>query len=126
MAKVLLPIGITSAAVTAIFLEAAMPSGPFRIGGVADVIFLFFNFVTVVGFSAVGILFLQPIVWLIRRWRVPIGLALATVTVAGADVGWLMLSWVAKDAWIGGAAGGATAAVWFGFNWDSFGSHTEA
>jgi hypothetical protein len=126
MTKSLLPLGITSAAITAILFGAVATSGPRGTAHPAHLIFLLFLFVTIVLFSAVGLLLLQPIVWLIRKWRISQSLALATLTVAGADVGWLLLSWVPKDAWIGGGAGAATAAVWFTFNRDSLRSHTEA
>lgn len=131
MAKTLLPIGITSAAITALFSVTAMPSRPGRAGHVSDAVISFlivpwFFFVTMALFSALGLLLLQPIVRLIQKRRLPFGLALATLTAAGAVVGWIFLLWMSKSAWIGAAAGAATAAIWFIFNRDSLRSRPEA
>jgi len=124
MAKTLLPISISSAAITALDFGTAMSSRAGRVNHVSDAVISFFIvpwffFVAVVLFSAVGMLVLQPIVWLIRKRRLSLGLALATLTAAGAVAGGILLLWMPKSAWMGAAAGAATAAVWFTFNRDS-------
>ena len=67
----------------------------------------------VVGFSAIGLFALMPLVRLLNRSRAPFPQALSTLTIVGAALGWLMLFLLPfVSAWVGAVAGAVTAALW--------------
>ena len=85
------------------------------------------SFQFVIGFSALGLFVLMPLVMLLNRRGVFFRQALLTLTIVGAVIGWLMLLLLPfVSAWLGAIAGAVTAALWVVTNRGVFQRPTRA
>jgi hypothetical protein len=124
VSRTLSSLALSSIAITlTILVTASLGSGSWHTSR-GDLQFVALLLVTVVGYSALGLLLLMPLALLLVRRRVSLAIAIASLNIAGASLGLLMLSWVPRT-WIGAIAGAATVTLWVIFNRQLFQPATQ-
>jgi hypothetical protein len=122
--QTLISLSVSSAAISVALLGLVRLGPP--INGSDMVGTLLLTFVIVLGFSALGMLLLLPVAWLLTRSALSPPVAIGALLLAAAALGWLLLAWVPENSWIGGVAGAITAAIWCAFNGERLRAHAVA